>query len=815
MATNTLSQRIRINDKRLDDITLTSTFDASGVDISGSIGVSGEAVFRENVEVYGNTYLRTDVDISGTLGVSGEATFESAVNLVGSFDVSGVTTLDDTLNVNADALFRDNVDITGTLGVSGETTLDGGLVVTSDASFVGHVDISGRLDVSGEIYLNGIRVGTFVDDVEMEQDLGVKGSLDISGTTTLHDTLQVNADALFDENVDISGTLGVSGEATFDASLNVNGRLDVSGEIYLNGVRVGTFVDDVFMHQNLGISGDLDVSGEATFDGGLTVHSDASFTSNVYVENNVDISGDLDVSGETTLDGGLVVTSDASFVGHVDISGRLDVSGEIYLNGVRVGTFVDDVFMHQNLGISGDLDVSGEATFDGGMVVSSDASFTSHVYMENNVDISGDLDVSGVTTLTGHLQVDSDASFTENVYMKKHLNVVGDASFNDSILVEHTMESKIVVATQRLFVGGDVSLNQDLDITGNTKMTGNLTVNSDMFVSGQINATSLNVSDSTFSYTTTHINSEYVDISDNVLMLGTAMDQNVASGICVKDISGTDATSNIFFGWSGRTANQTIKNKFFIGRVQDTFDNSSNKDSDISFNVEGQAKVDTYVTGDVFSNGRNLYDWSHQIYSVIAEVADLSGGAHSPVINYSGSWPLSYGAGTSDVSAQGFGTVAIINSKLIEEYITGAEMSDDFDLSFTFHKIGTVNQTVAQIGVSDICDNNVPIEIGFTKSDGPMKHHVFTDTQLSRGDIFAWKVKNINGGAERLRMTMIFTPTIAPVLSIGNDYGVIGRNAAVEHPDTSDNVIVTTENTIYDTAEGEYYQDTIYSSVIR
>jgi len=109
----------------------------------------------------------------------------------------------------------------------------------------------------------------------------------------------------------------------------------------------------------------------------------------------------------------------------------------------------------------------------------------------------------------------------------------------------------------------------------------------------------------------------------------------------------------------------------------------------------------------------------------------------------------------------------------------------------------------------------VPIEIGFTKSDGPMKHHVFTDTQLSRGDIFAWKVKNINGGAERLRMTMIFTPTIAPVLSIGNDYGVIGRNAAVEHPDTSDNVIVTTENTIYDTAEGEYYQDTIYSSVIR
>ena len=69
--------------------------------------------------------------------------------------------------------------------------------------------------------------------------------------------------------------------------------------------------------------------------------------------------------------------------------------------------------------------------------------------------------------------------------------MVGDASFNDSIEVEHTVQSKIMMATHRLFSGGDVSLNQDVDIEGRTKMTGGLIVNSDssfnsdLYVSGQ------------------------------------------------------------------------------------------------------------------------------------------------------------------------------------------------------------------------------------------------------------------------------------------------------------------------------------------
>jgi len=823
MTTNTLSQRIRINDKRLDEIALTTTFSDNGVDISGTLGVSGEVTLRDNLEVYGDTYLRTDVDISGSLGVSGEATFEEGVNLVSTLDVSGITTLDDSLYVNADTYVNESLDVSGTLGVSGETNLDGGLVVTSDASFNGHVDISGRLDISGSVFLNGVQIGTFVDDVFMEKNLDVSGNFGVSGESTFDGSMNVNANAFFDEDVDVSGTLGVSGETTLDSTLYVNANaffdenVDVSGTL---GVSGETTLDstlhvnaNAFFDEDVDVSGTLGVSGETTLDDTLYVNANAFF------DEDVDVSGTLGVSGETTLDGGLIVTSDASFVGHVDISGRLDVSGDIYLNGIRVGTFVDDVFMHKNLGVSGDLDISGETTLDGGLIVSSDASFLEHVYMVNNVDISGTLDVSGETTLNGHLSMIGEASFSENVHMSKRLDVFGDASFNDSIQVEKTIESKLVIASERLFTGGDVSLNQDVDIGGRTKMTGGLIVNSDasfnsdIYVSGQINATSLNVSDSTFTYTTTHITSEHVDISDNVLMLGTAMDQNVASGICVKDISGGDASSNIFFGWSGRTENQTIKNKFFIGRVQDTFDNTTNKDSDVSFNIAGQDKVDTYVTGDVFSNGRNLYDWSHQIYSVIAEVADLSGGAHSPPISYTGSWPLCYGAGTSDVSEDGFGTVAIINSKLVEVYITGSDLTSNFDVSFSLHKIGNVNGDIA---LTNIDDNANPIEIGFNTSMAPMKHHVFTDAQMSRGDIFAWKVGNIVGGAERLRMTMIFTPTIAPVLSIGNSYGVIGRNAIVEHPDASNNMVtVTTENAIYDTSAGEFYQETIYSDVTR
>ena len=220
-----------------------------------------------------------------------------------------------------------------------------------------------------------------------------KSNMDICGNIIVY------GNALFNQNVDISGSLIVN-------IISVD-NLDVSHNLYVGG--------DASFNQNVDISGNLVINGDASFNQKLYVNGDASFNQNV------DISGNLNVLSDVSFNQNLYVNGDASFNQNVDISGNLNV--------------LSDVSFNQNLYVNGDASFNQNVDISGNLVINGDASFNQNLYVSGDVSFNQSLYVGGDASFNQSLYVDGDASFNQNMDISGNLYVGGDASFNQNLYV--------------------------------------------------------------------------------------------------------------------------------------------------------------------------------------------------------------------------------------------------------------------------------------------------------------------------------------------------------------------------------------------
>ena len=339
------------------------------------------------------------------------------------------------------------------------------------------------------------------------------------------------------------------------------------------------------------------------------------------------MSDGLNVVGPTTVTT-FVASSDVSFETDAYVGGRLVV--------------VDDVSLNAFVDVSDGLNVVGPTTVTT-LVASSDVSFETNAYVGGRlvvvddvslnafVDVSDGLNVVGPTTMTT-LVASSDVSFETNAYVGGKLVVLDDASFNNSLYVE-----------------------------GPTRLVGTVTIDG-----------SLNVNESSFTYTKTTVNSVNLDVSDNIIKINvkdisTNQTTNLPSGIMVQD-----ASTNIFFGYSGRKEGQEHSDKFIITKT--TYDESLQ--SDISLALD--TPIDVFMNGSLEVSGNVVINGSLQsssmvgfAYQVVGETNDLS----------AGEYPFAYGAGAYDQDTY-FGYPILIQSKLVKVGLMLSDASmDTYDAS--------------------------------------------------------------------------------------------------------------------------------------
>jgi hypothetical protein len=200
-------------------------------------GYGGVEVVGANAHLKVGDYLSVvnGAGITGSLGVSGSAEFKNNVGIAGTLDVTGSAVLKSTLQVNSTS------ELKGAVGMN--STLD----VTGSAQFKSTINVDGIATVSSSV----------VEDLTQHRIVGVGSGgtlIDYSGLTYNGTVLKIGNGQFEVDNSDgdirTSGSLTVNGGQTFNGNTTINGILTVTGNTQLQS--------------NLYVSGNLEVLGSST-----------------------------------------------------------------------------------------------------------------------------------------------------------------------------------------------------------------------------------------------------------------------------------------------------------------------------------------------------------------------------------------------------------------------------------------------------------------------------------------------------------------------------------------------------------------------
>ena len=466
-------------DINLDDITLDQ------LKVSGISTFIGFSTFASGINVLGLGATTTTLDVTGV------STFTGSIDANGDVDIDGHTELDDvqvsgiaTITNTTQSSNKDNgaLVVEGGVGIEKNLFVGGGAEITGITTLTNTVDINDSVEIAGITTVQNTTdsdskdTGALVVDggVGIEKNLNVGAGLSVVGFSTFADTVQIQS--LTDNRVAIVGagsTIEDDGNLTFDGGqLEVGVGLSVAGLSTFVGV--GTFISDLY------VGGDLFISENITLDTNLNILGIATV-------------GTLDVTNYSTLGLGLEVSGAGSTTTTLNVSGVSTFSGAIDANGDV------DIDGHTELD---DLNVSGVSTFVGVGTFQSDLYVGGNLYISEDVTLDTNLNILGIATI-GTLDVTNYADFGLGIDVAGYgvtsttLNVTGVSTFGGTVDINNSVEIAGITTLQdttqssskdtgALVVEGGVGIEKNLFVGGGAEVTGILTVTNDADFNGSI-----------------------------------------------------------------------------------------------------------------------------------------------------------------------------------------------------------------------------------------------------------------------------------------------------------------------------------------
>lgn len=402
-----------------------NTFQTGSIDLTGNVTLGGNitignqttdlVVFQGEVSSSILPELNNQFDLGSSsqawrnLHVSGTAYV--GILQADSISLSGITVFED-LIVNGDTYLgndgSDNVYISGStyvgtltdnrvviVGTSGlleddaNFTFDGTTLKVGDGWF--GVDTDGDIRTSGSLLVTST--------TELKDSVGMNSTLDVTGSATLKNTLTVNSTSELKGAVGVNSTLDVTGSAKLKSTLEVVGNTSLNGTLTVTG--------SATLKDNLSVSGTTTVLGATILQDTLQVNSTSELRGAVGMNSTLDVTGSaqfkstINVDSEATLASATVEDLTQDRIVTVGAGGSLiDSSGFTYNGTVfKIGDGQFEVDTND-----GDIRTSGSLTVEGGQT------------------INGDVTVNGVLTVTGNTQLQS------NLYVSGNLEVLGSAT---------------------------------------------------------------------------------------------------------------------------------------------------------------------------------------------------------------------------------------------------------------------------------------------------------------------------------------------------------------------------------------------------
>jgi cytoskeletal protein CcmA (bactofilin family) len=551
----------------------------SGVTINNLVSTNVSASFFTGSFVGDGSNL-TNIPATGVTGLNlsriASGAFTASLSDLGGFNINTDTSITGALNVSGSLVVNGNTSFTGSLVVSsGSATFDSGLVaqnsdllLTSGSNIKiqdgGNLQVAGDASVSGALYVSGniYQTGSFYT----QGDIVLSGSINIGNSLT-GDTInfggEVNSHIIptTNDTFDLGTSakawkdLYVSGTAYIDqlnlgsiqlTNLTLPGTLIVSGQTSLSG--------SVFIENTLTVTGNTTVNGDFLANG-----SNSTLTAN-FGGNNIELNAyngaTIDLNGPTTINGGLTVTGTTNVNSSLNVTGVTTLYSATTINAGLTVTGTTDLNSSLNVTgattlysattINADLTVTGSTTLSGSIsvedltekrlvVVGVDGLLTDYTgltFDNGNLNVSGAIEVTNIQgTGSLYLKPDLDDPRLFEIYNSAgpsgytDIHFVGNADLNffgddtNYLKIDDTAQTVSIVGVNGVFVSSSLTVTGSVNVSGSASITGAFTVASgsmtslggDLYVSGNLQVLG--------SATEVHLQSQTVELDDNIIRL--------------------------------------------------------------------------------------------------------------------------------------------------------------------------------------------------------------------------------------------------------------------------------------------------------
>ena len=492
----------------------------------------GNSAINLTGNIEGNTI--SGVTINSLTGINANITSVTGSN--GNFTNLTGTTFTST-NGDITSLTGSNANITN---ITGSTISGSNVRVTSDMSVGGKVVVTG--DISGSnLNLTG--------NATIDGDIVLKGNISIGNQTT--DLVTFGAD--------VSSSILPDVHNAFDlGSSDKNWRnLHVSGTAYVQTLQVNQVT-----LTNINVTEDLRVSGSTFLGNGgdITVISGSVYNDQL-TDNRVVIvgpNGRIEDHQSFTYDEISLKVGQGAGNFEVDNSGgNIRTSGSLL---VKSGTT-----------ITGSLDVSGSANVVGPVDIKGDTKMTGSLNV-TNIKGTGSLYLQANQTDGRYFEIYNTAASDTHIKSNQGLSFFGDDT--NYLLVNDGAQTVTITGVNGVFVSsslnvtGSVSFTNNLNVSGSASVTGAFTVGSgsitslggDLYVSGNLQVLG--------SSTSVNIQSQTVELDDNIIRLNAYSPFLRYAGFEVMDSGSSGVSSSML--WDSQNdywllTNQDGSGSKFIG----------------------------------------------------------------------------------------------------------------------------------------------------------------------------------------------------------------------------------------------------------
>ena len=486
----------------------------------------GNSAINLTGNIEGNTI--SGVTINSLTGINANITSVTGSN--GNFTNLTGTTFTST-NGDITSLTGSNANITN---ITGSTISGSNVRVTSDMSVGGKVVVTG--DISGSnLNLTG--------NATIDGDIVLKGNISIGNQTT--DLVTFGAD--------VSSSILPDVHNAFDlGSSDKNWRnLHVSGTAYVQTLQVNQVT-----LTNINVTEDLRVSGSTFLGNGgdITVISGSVYNDQL-TDNRVVIvgpNGRIEDHQSFTYDEISLKVGQGAGNFEVDNSGgNIRTSGSLL---VKSGTTITG-----SLNVTGSVDIKGDTKMTGSLNVT-------------NIKGTGSLYLQANQTDGRYFEIYNTAASDTHIKSNQGLSFFGDDT--NYLLVHDGAQTVTITGVNGVFVSsslnvtGSVSFTNNLNVSGSASVTGAFTVGSgsitslggDLYVSGNLQVLG--------SSTSVNIQSQTVELDDNIIRLNAYSPFLRYAGFEVMDSGSSGVSSSML--WDSQNdywllTNQNGSGSKFIG----------------------------------------------------------------------------------------------------------------------------------------------------------------------------------------------------------------------------------------------------------